>query len=238
MFSNFSDEAQRAVGLAQWEARRLNSSRVGTEHLLLGILRAGDSTAMKALMSLGLEPDRLCLAVERLVGPGGGPVPGVMPFSPRAGQVLTVLAPDESRVMGEAEVGPEHLLLGLVREGEGVAAVVLDEAGVDLPKARAAVRTALEPAPQMRSGPLDWGRRPEDSPAGPGAEDRWATDLERAVRVVKRAREEMLSLHAPELKLVHFLMALLSDPEGADLDDLLRSRGVTLEWLRDHYRPR
>ncbi|HEY3363768.1 MAG TPA: Clp protease N-terminal domain-containing protein [Symbiobacteriaceae bacterium] len=244
MLENFTDGAQRVVALAQVEARRLNSTRIGTEHLLLGLLRAGESTAILALRALGLEMDGLSLNVERLAGPGGGPVSGAMPFSPRAGQVLTVLAPDEAKALAKRQVGPEHLLLGLIREGEGLAAVALDEAGVDLLKARTAVQLVLSaqsglPVPELAPQALD----PDDWPEGPlpdeeeQAETGESPEFERAVRVVRRARDEAFMLGAPELRLEHFLMAVLADPEGSDLADLLKVRGVTLEWLRELFRP-
>ena len=135
MNARFTERARRVVYLAQEQAKRLNHNVVGTEHLLLALVVEGQGVAAKALESLGLSMERIQGEVERIIGIGEFPVMGVIPQTPRAKRVLE-LALDEARNLGHNYVGTEHILLGLIREGEGVAAQVLKNLGADLDKVR------------------------------------------------------------------------------------------------------
>ncbi|MDK2784489.1 MAG: ATP-dependent Clp protease ATP-binding subunit ClpC [Bacillota bacterium] len=143
MFARFTQRAQQVIILAQEEARRLNYPYVGTEHLLLGLIREGTGVAAQALASLGIELERVRAEVEKIIGPGtGAPTGPQVDLTPRAKRVIE-LALDEARRMGVDYIGTEHLLLGLIREGEGVAARVLESLGADLEKVRSQVLQLL-----------------------------------------------------------------------------------------------
>jgi ATP-dependent Clp protease ATP-binding subunit ClpC len=138
VFERFTDRARRAVVLAQEEARMLNHDYIGTEHLLLGLVREYDGVAGKALASLDISVQAVRQQVEEIVGRGQAAPRGHIPFTPRAKKVLE-LALREALQLGHSYIGTEHILLGLIREGEGVAAQVLQKLGVDLHRARQAV---------------------------------------------------------------------------------------------------
>ena len=132
MFERFTDRARRAVVQAQEEARTLNHDFIGTEHILLGLVGEGQGVAAKALESLGISMEAVRQRVEDIVPPGQVEVrTGHIPFTPRAKKVLE-LSLSESKLLGHRYIGTEHILLGLLREGEGVAAQVLAALGADL----------------------------------------------------------------------------------------------------------
>ena len=135
MFEQFSDRARQAVVQAQQEARRLDHNYIGTEHLLLGLIREGDGVAAKALESLGISLDAVRQQVEEMIGRGQQTLSGHIPFTPRAKRVLE-LSLREALQLGHKYIGTEHILLGLIREGEGVAAQVLVRLGCDLNRVR------------------------------------------------------------------------------------------------------
>ncbi|MDA8381020.1 MAG: ATP-dependent Clp protease ATP-binding subunit [Actinomycetota bacterium] len=135
MFERFTDRARRVLVLAQEEARLLNHSFIGTEHILLGLIHEGEGVAAKALESLGISLDAVREKVEETIGPAGAAPPGSPPFTPRAKKVLE-LSLREALQLGHSYIGTEHMLLGLVREGEGVAAQVLVQLGADLARVR------------------------------------------------------------------------------------------------------
>jgi methylenetetrahydrofolate dehydrogenase (NADP+)/methenyltetrahydrofolate cyclohydrolase len=134
-FDKFTERARRVLTLAQEEALRFNHNYIGTEHLLLGLIREGDGVAAKALANLGVELNKVRSAVEVIIGRGDRAVMGEIGLTPRAKKIIE-LAVDEARRMGHHYIGTEHLLLGMVREGEGVAAGVLESLGVSLDRAR------------------------------------------------------------------------------------------------------
>jgi hypothetical protein len=138
MFERFTDRARRVVVLAQEEARMLGHNYIGTEHLLLGLIHEGDGVAARALQSMGIELDVVRVRVAEVVGKGQHPLPGHIPFTPRSKKVLE-LSLREARQLGHDYIGTEHILLGLVREGEGVAAQVLASFGADLKRVRSTV---------------------------------------------------------------------------------------------------
>jgi ATP-dependent Clp protease ATP-binding subunit ClpC len=136
MFERFTDRARRVVVLAQDEARGLNHNWIGTEHLLLAVIREGHGVGAKALESMQISLDAARQQVESLIGRGQNPVgDGHIPFTPRAKKVLE-LSLREALQLGHDYIGTEHILLGLIREGDGVAAQVLVSLGCDLNRAR------------------------------------------------------------------------------------------------------
>ncbi len=141
MFGLFTERAQKVLALSQEEAVRLGHNNIGTEHVLLGLVREGEGIAAKALQSLGLEVPKIQEEVEKLIGVGKQPMQTIH-YTPRAKKVVE-LSQDEARKLGHSYVGTEHILLGLIREGEGVAARVLNNLGVSLNKARQQVLQLL-----------------------------------------------------------------------------------------------
>jgi ATP-dependent Clp protease ATP-binding subunit ClpA len=134
-FDKFTERARKVLTLAQEEATRFNHNYIGTEHLLLGLIREGDGVAAKVLSSLGVELSQVQSSVEYIIGRGDRPVVGEVGLTPRAKKVIE-LAVDEARRLGHHYIGTEHLLLGLVREGDGIAASVLETLGVNLEAVR------------------------------------------------------------------------------------------------------
>ncbi|MEH7494695.1 ATP-dependent protease ATP-binding subunit ClpC [Neobacillus niacini] len=141
MFGRFTERAQKVLALAQEEAIRLGHNNIGTEHILLGLVREGEGIAAKALYGLGLGSEKIQKEVESLIGKGQE-VSQTIHYTPRAKKVIE-LSMDEARKLGHSYVGTEHILLGLIREGEGVAARVLNNLGVSLNKARQQVLQLL-----------------------------------------------------------------------------------------------
>ncbi|WP_096438119.1 ATP-dependent protease ATP-binding subunit ClpC [Alteribacter populi] len=141
MFGRFTERAQKVLALAQEEATRLGHNNIGTEHILLGLVREGEGIAAKALSALGLSPEKIQTEVEQLIGRGEEGSKTIH-YTPRAKKVIE-LSMDEARKLGHSYVGTEHILLGLIREGEGVAARVLNNLGVSLNKARQQVLQLL-----------------------------------------------------------------------------------------------
>lgn len=152
MFERFTEKAIKVIMLAQEEARRLGHNFVGTEQVLLGLIGEGTGVAAKTLKSMGVNLKDARAEVEKIIGRGSGFVAVEIPFTPRAKRVLE-LSWDEARQLGHNYIGTEHLLLGLIREGEGVAARVLENLGVDLNKVRSNVIKMLgESKPQATTG--------------------------------------------------------------------------------------
>lgn len=134
-FDKFTERARKVLSLAQEEAQRFQHNYIGTEHLLLGLVREEEGVAAKVLLKLGVELNRVREAVEFIIGRGDRIVLGEIGLTPRAKKVIE-LAIDEARSMKHHYIGTEHLLLGLVREGEGIAAGVLESLGVRLERVR------------------------------------------------------------------------------------------------------
>jgi ATP-dependent Clp protease ATP-binding subunit ClpC len=151
MFERFTDRARRTVVLAQEEARLLNHNYIGTEHILLGLVREGEGVAALTLTSMGIRLDAVRGQVEKIIGQGQAAPAGHIPFTPRAKKVLE-LSLREALQLGHNYIGTEHILLGLVREGEGVAAQVLQQLGADLDRVRQAVIRLLGERGQGPSG--------------------------------------------------------------------------------------
>jgi excisionase family DNA binding protein len=134
-FDRFTDQARRVLNLSQEEAQRFHHNYIGTEHLLLGLIREGEGVGGQVLANLGVELNKVRSAVESIIGRGDRIVLGEIGLTPRAKKVIE-LAVDEARRLNHHYIGTEHLLLGLLREGEGIAAGVLEKLGVTLERAR------------------------------------------------------------------------------------------------------
>jgi ATP-dependent Clp protease ATP-binding subunit ClpC len=177
-FDKFTERARRVLTLAQEEALRFNHNYIGTEHLLLGLVREGEGVAAKVLANLGVELNKVRSAVEFIIGRGDRAVMGEIGLTPRAKKVIE-LAVDEARRLGHHYIGTEHLLLGLVREGEGIAAGVLESLGVSLDKVRAEVTRILSQS--MPQGAAQGGRAATRTPTV----DQLGIDLTAAARAGK-----------------------------------------------------
>jgi ATP-dependent Clp protease ATP-binding subunit ClpA len=223
-FDRFNDRAKRVLALAQDEAIQLKHNYIGAEHILLGLLREGESVAARALDSLGIELSKARTAVEFIIGPGD---PANMPrspseitLSPRTKRVIE-LAIDEARRMGQSHVGPEHLLLGVVREGQGIASGVIESLGATLTQVRHQVLATLGQNPHLSTsgyantlvltGPFDL----LDDPAK---------------RVLAVAEEEARQMRHNWIGTEHMLVALLRSDGVAQR--ALTELGVTLDAVR------
>lgn len=146
MFEKFSERARKVMSLARQEAQRLNSECIGTEHILLGIIQEGGGVAATVLKNLNVDLKRIRQEVDELVKPSTGPITtlGQLPYSPRAKNVIE-LAGNEASQLGHDVIGTEHLLLGLLKENEGIAAQVLTNLGLKLAKVRDMVLEVLGP---------------------------------------------------------------------------------------------
>jgi hypothetical protein len=159
VFERFTDRARRVVVLAQEEARLLNHNYIGTEHILLGLIREGESVASKTLEALDISLAAVRNQVEEIIGQGGSSPSGHIPFTPRAKKVLE-LSLREALQLGHNYIGTEHILLGLIREGEGVAAHVLVKLGADLSRVRPQVIQLLSGHVREKGGSTGGGMEP------------------------------------------------------------------------------
>src|ERR671915_580130 len=160
-FDKFTDRARKVLTLAQDEAQRFNHNYIGTEHLLLGLVREGEGVAARVLENMNVELSKVRTAVEFIIGRGDRPVVGDVGLTPRAKRVIE-LAIDEARRLGHNYIGTEHLLLGLVREGEGIGAGVLESLGVNLDKVRHEVIRVLSQS--SSAGPAQETKRASKTP--------------------------------------------------------------------------
>ena len=177
MNDKFTERVRKVIYLARDEANRLQHDYIGTEHLLLGILRLGEGIAAEVLQRLEVDPEQIQQAVENMVKPTGGTLTvGEIPLTPRAKKVLE-LSVEEARFLGHNYVGTEHLLLGLIREGEGVAARVLLELGVDRKRVREEVMKSL-----ARSGGAVGSKKTARGKAETSTLDQFGRDLSQLVR--------------------------------------------------------
>jgi ATP-dependent Clp protease ATP-binding subunit ClpC len=212
MFEKFSDRARRVVVLSQEEARLLNHNYIGTEHILLGLVHEGEGVAARTLGSLNISLDAVRREVEEIIGQGGSPPGEHIPFTPRAKKVLE-LSLREAIQLGHNYIGTEHILLGLLREGEGVACQVLVELGASLPKVRARVlQLAAESTGEGRGG---WVFRPSSE---------LAAVLDEAHRVAEAKGES-------EVMPIHLFLAAVEHPDGA-AGRMLQIVGLDPEQLR------
>jgi ATP-dependent Clp protease ATP-binding subunit ClpC len=182
MFERFTDRARRVVVLAQEEARMLNHNYIGTEHILLGLIHEGEGVAAKALESLNISLDAVRQQVEEMIGQGQQAPSGHIPFTPRAKKVLE-LSLREALQLGHNYIGTEHILLGLIREGEGVAAQVLVKLGADLNKVRQQVIQLL--SGYQGKEPATSGGPQEGTPSSSLVLDQFGRNLTQAAREAK-----------------------------------------------------
>ncbi len=183
MFERFTDRARRVVVLAQEEARMLNHNYIGTEHILLGLIHEGEGVAAKALESLGISLGAVREQVQEIIGQGQQAPTGHIPFTPRAKKVLE-LSLREALQLGHNYIGTEHILLGLIREGEGVAAQVLVKLGADLNRVRQQVIQLLS-GYQGKEPVASGGQQQEGQPAGSVVLDQFGRNLTQAAREAK-----------------------------------------------------
>jgi ATP-dependent Clp protease ATP-binding subunit ClpC len=163
MFERFTDRARRVLVIAQEEARELGCDFIGTEHMLLGLIREGDGVAAQSLKMSGVTFDDIYMRVDAVVGSGTSSNPGSPPFTPRAKKVLE-LSLREALEFGHSYIGVEHLLLALIREGDGVAAEVLGQSGVDLEVLRLQTLEMMGEPPRGSAdvGSLPVGNQPDE----------------------------------------------------------------------------
>ena len=207
MFERFTDRARRVVVLAQEEARMLYHDYIGTEHILLGLVHEGEGVAAKALESLGISLEAVRQQVEEIIGQGQEIPSGHIPFTPRAKKVLE-LSLREALQLGHDYIGTEHILLGLIREGDGVAAQVLIRLGADLNRVRQQViqlirgqqppghQPAGEGAPvpevQARLDAIEGRLAAVEQRVGTGPD---TSDLDEQIAQVRREKESAVDAH-------------------------------------------
>lgn len=163
-FEKFSERARRVLSLAQEEAQRFNHNYIGTEHILLGLVRETEGVAARVLLNLNVELVKVRSAVEFIIGRGERPTPGEIGLTPRAKKVIE-LAVDEARRLNHHYIGTEHLLIGLMREGEGVAAGVLESLGVGLEKVREETNSIIQKQSSSQSSSSRSSTRTSRTPA-------------------------------------------------------------------------
>ena len=203
-FDKFTVRARRVLTLAQEEAQRFNHNYIGTEHLLLGLVREGDGVAAKVLANLGVELSKVRSAVEFIIGRGDRAVLGEIGLTPRAKKVIE-LAVDEARRLNHHYIGTEHLLLGLVREGEGIAAGVLESLGVNLERVRAETTRILS-----QSAPQGGGGQPVAAGSGARQSTRTPTVDQLGIDLTAAARAETLDPVVGREKEIQRLIQILS----------------------------
>ena len=238
MFERFTDRARRVVVLSQEEARLLNHNYIGTEHILLGLVHEGEGVAAQALTSVGIRLPAVRVQVEEIIGQGGSSPSGHIPFTPRSKRVLE-LALREALQLGHNYIGTEHILLGLIREGEGVAAQVLVKLGADLSGVRERIIQLLagHAGPSGAAGESTVGLDVADQAASmrlaaraaasgvvfPRRGEMLARSLDRIVfrrftvsacRVLLLAESEALRLGQATTGVEHLLLGLLAEEEG------------------------
>jgi hypothetical protein len=218
MFERFTDRARRVVVLAQEEARMLNHNYIGTEHILLGLIHEGEGVAAKALESLGISLEAVRQQVEEIIGQGQEAPSGHIPFTPRAKKVLE-LSLREALQLGHNYIGTEHILLGLIREGEGVAAQVLVKLGADLNRVRQQVIQLLHGYQGQEPGAAAAGAEPQAGPAG-RPERRQLAELRRRIESIdsRLSAIERRVRTGPDLSDLELQIAQASRDKGSAID--------------------
>ncbi|HEV7128293.1 MAG TPA: Clp protease N-terminal domain-containing protein [Ktedonobacterales bacterium] len=233
-FERFTERARRVLSFAQEEAQRFNHNYIGTEHLLLGLIREQDGLAAKVLSNLGVELEAVRRAVAFIIGRGDRIVLGEVGLTPRAKKVIE-LAVDEAHRLDHHYIGTEHLLLGLIREGEGIAAGVLASLGVRLDAVReetlrylAETHTQDLDAPKRTAAPLSESNPPES----PEPSDAPRIDMTGVRDVMHLAHEEAQRFNHAYMGTEHLLLGMLREPRGVAAQ-VLASLGVELDAARD-----
>ena len=243
MFERFTQSARRVIVLAQEEAGRLDHDYIGTEHLLLGLLAEGEGVGARALATLGISLPSVRVEIEKIVGRGRTPPTGHIPFTPRAKKVLE-LSLLEARELEDQHIGTEHLLLGLVREGEGVAAQVLGRLGVKFDDVRSAVIAALsgEKAVPGRTTVLRPMLADEFDAYLEWAIDDYAAELERNGKAVgdaalEASRSSFASLLAEGVETPGHALLTAEDPSDGERVGVLwfgpSTDDPTMAWIYD-----
>jgi ATP-dependent Clp protease ATP-binding subunit ClpA len=224
-FNKFTERARKVLSLAQEEAQRFQHNYIGTEHLLLGLVREGQGVAAQALNNMNVSLDKIRAAVEFIIGSGDRIVLGEIGLTPRAKKVIE-LAVDESRRLNHHYIGTEHILLGLVREGQGIAAGVLESLGVKLQALREMILTVLgiEGSSNATEDSL-----PDELPIYQ-TEDTNNYVTQQTVQAVRSAESERARLKHPTLGSEHILLGLLSVKQSLP-EMVLRQSGITLPAL-------
>jgi Clp amino terminal domain, pathogenicity island component len=239
MFERFTDRARRVVVLAQEEARMLSHNYVGTEHILLGLIHEGEGVAAKALESLGISLEAVRAQVEEIIGQGEQTPSGHIPFTPRAKKVME-LSLREALQLGHDYIGTEHILLGLIREGDGVAAQVLIRLGADLNRVRHQVIALLYQSkePRLARRPAGEGAPLPEVQARLDAVEDWLAAVEQRVgtgpdtndldeQIDRVRRERLAAANAQEYEQA----AALRNREKELLADKATRRE---EWAAEH----
>jgi len=222
MFERFTDRARRVLVLAQEEARDLNHAFIGTEHILLGLIRDGEGVAAQALDALGVTLAAVREKVEEAIGPSSNPSPGSPPFTPRA-KIVLEMSLREALQLGHSYIGSEHMLLGLVREGDGVAAQVLNELGADM----ARVRTQVI---QMMSGRVEKPSGRGDVPSGHVQEqDLLSPSTRQVLHLAHEAAHELCHTYVGS---EHLLLGLLREGDSVAAT-ALNDFGITFDAVRE-----
>ncbi len=253
-FDKFTERARKVLHLAQEEAQRFHHNYIGTEHLLLGLVREGEGVAAKVLQNLGLDLPSVRDAVDNIIGRGDRIVLGQIGLTPRAKKVVE-LAVDEARRMNHHYIGTEHLLLGLVREGEGIAAGVLHNFGINLEQVRLETLAVLNKAgtkPAQGSVQEDVSTIHDVGAAGPGAilnqgplqdkddrvaeytgdpRSRFSKFTERSRRVLSYSQEEAQRFQHNYIGTEHLLLGLVRESGGVAAK-VLNNLGVELNKVR------
>jgi ATP-dependent Clp protease ATP-binding subunit ClpA len=215
-FEKFTERARKVLSLAQEEAQRFQHNYIGTEHLLLGLVREGEGVAARVLSNLGVDLNKVRSTVEFIIGRGDRIVLGEIGLTPRAKKVIE-LAVDEARRLDHHYIGTEHLLLGLVREGQGIASGVLESLGVNLERVRTQTIQVLSQG--------------EGTQAGVVAEKPVPRQTDAFGKVIQLAQEEAQLFQHDHVGTEHLLLGLLREGDGIAAK-VLSNLGVELDKLR------
>ena len=244
-FDKFNDQARRVFGYAQEEAQNLKHNYIGTEHLLLGLIHEENSTASVMLRNIGVEGAKIRTGVEFIVGRGDPNFPQPQAgLTPRSKRVIEE-AVNEARHLGHSYIGTEHVLLGMLREGEGIAAGVLESQGVNLEKARTALVHVLSNPQQSTSEQAQEPRGLSPSQSRPVTRPRATAILQthstkpyesypftdQAHKVIEAAREEALNFQHNYIGTEHLLLGLLNQSDSV-AGAVLQNLGVELDSVR------
>jgi ATP-dependent Clp protease ATP-binding subunit ClpA len=226
-FDKFTERARKVLSLAQEEAQRFQHNYIGTEHLLLGLVREGEGVAAEALQFFNVDLEKVRSSVEFIIGRGGRIVLGEIGLTPRAKEVIE-LAIDEARRLNHHYIGTEHLLLGIVREGGGIAVGVLESLGVNLENLRTRIIQMLGLAPGTTISSSQANPRPTNAPS----RNRFDKFTARARKVLSLAQEEAQRFQHNYIGTEHLLLGLVREGQGVAAR-VLQNLGVDLPEVRN-----